>query len=113
MNELVELLDELQKKAKADPILREKLLQTRENPNPIHAFCEICHAYGVSIYEMDLAMAGEEFYAEVIFPFKRRGIFSAAIGAAFDFCVKFFTCHTGTAERRNGRRTYTCAAVPV
>ncbi|MFR6133487.1 MAG: hypothetical protein ACLUI5_08210 [Fusicatenibacter saccharivorans] len=48
-------------KAKADPILREKLLQTRENPNPIHAFCEICHAYGVSIYEMDLAMAGEEF----------------------------------------------------
>ena len=41
-----------QKKAKADPILREKLLQTRENPNPIHAFCEICHAYGVSIYEM-------------------------------------------------------------
>lgn len=25
--------------------------------------------------------------------FKRRGIFSAAIGAAFDFCVKFFTCH--------------------
>ena len=30
MNELVELLDELQKKAKADPILREKLLQTRK-----------------------------------------------------------------------------------
>ena len=50
-----------QKKAKADSILREKLLQTRKNPNPIHAFCEICHAYGVSIYEMDLAMAGEEF----------------------------------------------------
>ena len=47
MNELVELLDELQKKAKADPILREKLLQTRENPNPIHAFCEICHAYEI------------------------------------------------------------------
>lgn len=37
MNELVELLDELQKKAKADSILREKLLQTRKNPNPIHA----------------------------------------------------------------------------
>ena len=68
MNELVELLDELQKKAKADSILREKLLQTRKNPNPIHAFCEICHAYGVSIYEMDLAMAGEEFYAEIKAP---------------------------------------------
>lgn len=61
MNELVELLDELQKKAKADPILREKLLQTRENPNPIHAFCEICHAYGVSIYEMDLAWQVKNF----------------------------------------------------
>ena len=32
MNELVELLDELQKKAKADPILREKLLQTNVAP---------------------------------------------------------------------------------
>ena len=40
-----------------------------------------------------LFQAGKKEFIEVIFPFKRRGIFSAAIGAAFDFCVKFFTCH--------------------
>ena len=65
MNNLVDLLDQLQKEAKADPALREALLQTRNDPNPIRAFCTICRARGYAIYEMDLAMAGEEFYAEI------------------------------------------------
>ena len=38
MNNLVDLLDQLQKEAKADPALREALLQTRNDPNPIRAF---------------------------------------------------------------------------
>ena len=78
MNELVELLDELQKKAKADPILREKLLQTRENPNPIHAFCE-----------MDLAMAGEEFYAEIKRSTNGGGENSPALEGEDDFYELF------------------------
>ena len=77
------------KKAKADPILREKLLQTRENPNPIHAFCEICHAYGVSIYEMDLAMAGEEFYAEIKRSTNGGGENSPALEGEDDFYELF------------------------
>ena len=89
MNELVELLDELQKKAKADSILREKLLQTRKNPNPIHAFCEICHANGVSIYEMDLAMAGEEFYAEIKRSTNGGGENSPALEGEDDFYELF------------------------
>lgn len=89
MNELVELLDELQKKAKADSILREKLLQTRKNPNPIHAFCEICHAYGVSIYEMDLAMAGEEFYTEIKRSTNGGGENSPALEGEDDFYELF------------------------
>lgn len=89
MNELVELLDELQKKAKANSILREKLLQTRKNPNPIHAFCEICHAYGVSIYEMDLAMAGEEFYAEIKRSTNGGGENSPALEGEDDFYELF------------------------
>ena len=36
MNELVELLDELQKKAKADPILREKLDRKSTRLNSSH-----------------------------------------------------------------------------
>ena len=78
-----------QKKAKAAPILREKLLQTRENPNPIHAFCEICHAYGVSIYEMDLAMAGEEFYAEIKRSTNGGGENSPALEGEDDFYELF------------------------
>lgn len=79
----------LAEKAKADPILREKLLQTRENPNPIHAFCEICHAYGVSIYEMDLAMAGEEFYAEIKRSTNGGGENSPALEGEDDFYELF------------------------
>ena len=71
------------------PILREKLLQTRENPNPIHAFCEICHAYGVSIYEMDLAMAGEEFYAEIKRSTNGGGENSPALEGEDDFYELF------------------------
>ena len=72
MNELVELLDELQKKAKADSILREKLL-----------------AYGVSIYEMDLAMAGEEFYAEIKRSTNGGGENSPALEGEDDFYELF------------------------
>ena len=46
MNELVELLDELQKKSKGRPPFCVKNC-FRQGNNPIHAFCEICHAYGV------------------------------------------------------------------
>ena len=64
-----------QKKAKADPILREKLLQTR--------------AYGVSIYEMDLAMAGEEFYAEIKRSTNGGGENSPALEGEDDFYELF------------------------
>ena len=90
MNELVELLDELQKKCKRQTLFCVKnLLQTRKNPNPIHAFCEICHAYGVSIYEMDLAMAGEEFYAEIKRSTNGGGENSPALEGEDDFYELF------------------------
>ena len=89
MNNLVDLLDQLQKEAKADPALRAALLQTRNDPNPIRAFCTICRDRGYQIYEMDLAMAGEEFYAEIKRSTNGGGENSPALEGEDDFYQLF------------------------
>lgn len=61
----VELLDELQNRAKRDPDVREMLLNTREEQNPVDAFCRKCQELGYPIYVMDLIGAGEEFYGNM------------------------------------------------
>ena len=61
----VELLDELQNKAKRDPKIREALLNTRQEPNPVDAFCRKCQELGYPIYVMELIHAGEEFYGNM------------------------------------------------
>ena len=58
MNTL-ELLDELQKKAMADEKIRKELLLTREQKDPLRAFCQKARALGYELYEMELVDAGE------------------------------------------------------
>ena len=58
-----EMLDELKRKAARDPGIRERLLRSKEGPNPLGAFCAVCRDLGYPIYEMDLIQAGEEAYA--------------------------------------------------
>ena len=58
-----EMLEELLKKAKVDMSLRQKLFDTRNEKNPVSAFCKTCRELGYEIYDMDLISAGEEFYA--------------------------------------------------
>ena len=58
-----EMLDELKRKAARDPGIRERLLRSKEDPNPLGAFCAVCRDLGYPIYEMDLIQAGEEAYA--------------------------------------------------
>lgn len=48
-----ELLDELQNKARKDQKIKEALLKTREEKNPMDAFCRKCQEYGYPIYVMD------------------------------------------------------------
>ena len=64
-------------------------LQTRNDPNPIRAFCTICRDRGYAIYEMDLAMAGEEFYAEIKRSTNGRGENSPALEGEDDFYELF------------------------
>lgn len=57
------ILDELMHKARRDPDLRRRFLETRKAEDPISAFCSLSRLLGYELYEMDLVMAGEEMYA--------------------------------------------------
>ncbi|MCI5867940.1 MAG: hypothetical protein MR224_00275 [Dorea sp.] len=63
MADVVSILDELQNKAEKDGKLREKLLATRKEADPVSAFCRTCREMGYELYEMELIVAGEEFHA--------------------------------------------------
>lgn len=60
---LEEALQQLKKLAASNPSVKEALLATRESASPIQAFCRLSQEYGIPVYEMDLVMAGEEYYA--------------------------------------------------
>lgn len=62
---IMELLDELQKKALYDEQLKQKLLATKDTKSPLENFCRIAREEGFDIYEMDVIQAGEEFYASM------------------------------------------------
>jgi len=61
----VEILDELQNRARKDMEIRAALLATRQEKNPVDAFCRECQRLGYPIYVMDLIQAGEEFYGNM------------------------------------------------
>ncbi len=61
----ITMLDELQEKALGEESLRKRLLATRDDKNPLEAFCRICQEMGYELYPMDVVAAGEEFYASM------------------------------------------------
>ncbi|MDY2727368.1 MAG: hypothetical protein SOV36_11210 [Anaerostipes faecalis] len=61
--DVYEMLEELQEKALHDEKLKSALLATKDDKEPIVAFCKICRENGYEIYPMELINAGEEFYA--------------------------------------------------
>ena len=64
MNTL-EVLDELQRKAMADQEIRSALLKTRQEQDPLRAFCKKARELGYELYEMELVDAGEHLYAQM------------------------------------------------
>lgn len=89
MNTL-ELLDELQKKAMTDEKIREELLLTREEKDPLQAFCQKARSLGYELYEMELVDAGENFYAEMKRSTNGGGENSPVLEGADDFYELFF-----------------------
>ncbi len=85
-----EMLEELLKKAKVDMSLRQKLFDTRNEKNPVSAFCKICRELGYEIYDMDLISAGEEFYAAMRRSTNGGGENSPMLEGEDDFYELFF-----------------------
>ncbi len=59
-------LAELQKKALEEPEIREALWKTREEEEPLEAFCRYARELGYEIYPGELLAAGEEFCAAML-----------------------------------------------
>ena len=88
--EIPEMLDELKQKALHDENLRQELLATREDPQPLTAFCRKCQEKGYPICEMELILAGEEFYATMKRSMNGGGENSPMLDGEDDFYELFF-----------------------
>lgn len=88
--EIAEMLDELKARAKRDEELKKELLATRQDKNPVTAFCRKCQELGYQIYEMDLITAGEEFYAAIKRSTNGGGENSPMLEGEDDFYELFF-----------------------
>ena len=88
--ELTLCLEELQRKAKQDPLLKKRFLETRKAADPVTAFCNLCQELGYPVYAMDLIGAGEEFYAAIRRSTNGGGENSPALLGDDDFYEQFF-----------------------
>lgn len=86
------ILDELQRKAKKDESLKQKLLDTRKTEDPLAEFCRVCRELGYPLYEMDLIVAGEEFYAAMCRSTNGGGENHPKMQGEDDFYELFFAC---------------------
>lgn len=87
---IFELLDELQLKAYQDAEIRERLLATRGQDDPVRAFCGACRELGYEIYPMELIAAGEEFHAQMKRSTNGGGENSPMLAGEDDFYEMFF-----------------------
>lgn len=88
--EVVMALEELKQKARQDPTLRQRFLDTRTKSAPMAAFCGLCRELGYPVYEMDLIQAGEEFYAAIKRSTNGGGENSPVLEGEDDFYDLFF-----------------------
>ena len=90
MADIVGMLDELQGKALQDQEVREKLLATRKEKDPVSAFCRVCRELGYELYEMELICAGEEVLAAMKRSTNGGGENSPMLSGEDDFYELFF-----------------------
>lgn len=90
MADIVDMLDELQNRALREPELKEKLLATRKESEPVSAFCRVCRELGYEMYEMELICAGEEFHAAMKRSTNGGGENSPMLAGEDDFYELFF-----------------------
>ena len=87
---LGEMLDELKRKARKDPKIRQMLLETRTKENPLSAFCQVCRQLGYPVDEMDLIQEAEEAYAAMRRSTNGGGENSPLLSGEDDYYEMFF-----------------------
>ena len=90
MMDTVGMLDELQTKAAHNEEWKRRLLATREEAEPLSAFCRVCRDLGYELYEMDVICAGEEFHAAMKRSANGGGENSPKLEGEDDFYELFF-----------------------
>ena len=63
MTNVLDALERFQEAALKDKALRDLILQTKAEEEPLTAFCRLARTKGYEINEMDLVYVGEEAYA--------------------------------------------------
>ena len=91
----VTILDELQTRALKDPKMREALIATKAAADPLKEFCRVSRELGYELYEMDLIVAGEEFYASMRRSTNGGGENSPMLDGEDDFYELFFASIEG------------------
>ena len=81
--------------AKRDENLRQRLIATKKEKEPVSAFCKICRELGYEIYEMELILAGEEFHAAMKRSTNGGGENSPMIAGEDDFYELFLAALKG------------------
>ena len=66
------------------------MLATRQEKNPLSAFCRVCQELGYPVYEMELIEVGEEFYASMRRSTNGGGENSPMLEGEDDFYELFF-----------------------
>lgn len=94
MSDTVAMLDELQHKALHNKEIKQRLLATRKEAEPLSAFCRTCRELGYEIYEMDVICAGEEFHAAMKRSTNGGGENSPKLDYEDDFYELFFASIT-------------------
>lgn len=90
MRTIEDMLDELQRRAAQDSVVKERLLATQKEAEPLSAFCKVCRELGYEIYEMELICAGEEFHAAMKRSTNGGGENSPMLTGEDDFYELFF-----------------------
>lgn len=89
------ILDELQNRAIQDASVREKLIKTKGAKDPLKEFCRVSRELGYELYEMELVVAGEEFYASMRRSTNGGGENSPMLDGEDDFYELFFASIEG------------------
>lgn len=86
------ILVELQERARRDEAVKKRLLDTKLAKDPLAAFCTACRDMGYELYEMDVIVAGEEFYATMSRSTNGGGENHPMLDGEDDFYELFFAC---------------------